>query len=74
MMEYCRFGDISKCYPDPLSEVEARRICGKLVDSLVVLHGLGITHRDIKPQVCSPSGLQSTNRRRRTFLSSRKTQ
>ncbi|RMJ23335.1 STYKc [Aspergillus sp. HF37] len=50
MMEYCRFGDISKCYPDPLSEVEARRICEKLLDGLVVLHGLGITHRDIKPQ------------------------
>ena len=51
MMEYCRFGDISNCYPNPSSEVETRRICEQLLDGLVVLHGLGITHRDIKPQV-----------------------
>ncbi|KAJ5127738.1 hypothetical protein N7448_008517 [Penicillium atrosanguineum] len=50
MMEYCTFGDISECFPSPLPEVETRCICEQLLESLAVLHGLGITHRDIKPQ------------------------
>lgn len=50
-MEYCRYGDISQCFPDPLPEHEARSIGKQLLEALEVLHGLAIVHRDIKPQV-----------------------
>lgn len=50
-MEYCRLGDISVCYPNPLPEAVTRSICEQLLEALSILHELGITHRDVKPQV-----------------------
>lgn len=51
VMEYCSLGDISKCYSDPLPEVTTRSVCEQLLEALSIMHGLGITHRDVKPQV-----------------------
>jgi serine/threonine protein kinase len=52
-MEYCHLGDISQCYPNPLPETVTRCICEQLLEALAILHELGITHRDVKPQVIS---------------------
>lgn len=39
------------CYPLPVSEIEARSICGQILEALKVLHDAEIVHRDIKPKV-----------------------
>jgi serine/threonine protein kinase len=49
-MEYCALGDIDQCFDELVSEQVARTIAGQLLEGLAVLHRLGITHRDIKPQ------------------------
>lgn len=54
-MEYCSLGDISQCYPGTLPETETRSMCEQLLEALAVLHGFGITHRDVKPQVGFPT-------------------
>ena len=53
-MEYCPLGDISHCFETPVSEVMARDMCEQLLEGLGKLHEMGITHRDVKPQVRSP--------------------
>ena len=53
-MEYCPLGDLSQCFQDPLSEEVVRSMCYQLLEGLVKLHDMKITHRDIKPQVGTP--------------------
>ncbi|KAJ5614196.1 kinase-like protein [Penicillium herquei] len=50
VLEYCSFGNIDQCFPEPLPEKTVRAISEQVLEGLAVLHGLGITHRDIKPQ------------------------
>lgn len=49
-MEYCPLGDITQCFQDPLSEVDARNIGSQVLEGLTKLHEIRIIHRDIKPQ------------------------
>lgn len=52
-MEYIEHGDLNQYLKDngPCSPSNARAIAKQLLDGLVTLHELKITHRDIKPQV-----------------------
>jgi serine/threonine protein kinase len=61
VMEYCPYGDLSKCYPKAVSEIDAWCICAQLLEGLAVLHNLGIVHRDIKPQASASPSIASTN-------------
>ncbi|PKY00610.1 kinase-like protein, partial [Aspergillus campestris IBT 28561] len=50
VMEYCPLGDISQCFSGTMSEITARTMCEQLLEGLVKLHEMKITHRDLKPQ------------------------
>ena len=50
-MEYLPLGDISTCYDDPIPESQVKVVAAQLLEGLVKMHEMGITHRDIKPQV-----------------------
>lgn len=50
-MEYFPFGDLSTCFRNPLAEDLVKRIAQQLLEGLTRMHELGITHRDLKPQV-----------------------
>jgi serine/threonine protein kinase len=52
VLEYCALGDIDQFFVEPVSEQVAKTVAGQLLEGLAALHGLGIAHRDIKPQVC----------------------
>lgn len=55
-MELCEHGDLGKYLETnkTLSESYTRQLAGQLLEGLVVMHGYGITHRDLKPGVSSP--------------------
>ena len=50
-MEYFPYGDLSTCFPEPLEESLVGEIGEQLLEGLARMHELGITHRDLKPQV-----------------------
>lgn len=50
VLKYCPQGDLyQRIQRDPLDEKEAARIIYGLVDTVIMLHGKGIAHHDIKP-------------------------
>ena len=51
-MEYLKFGDLSSHLDAGLTELDARAIVTQILEALKIMHGYGITHRDIKPDVC----------------------
>lgn len=50
-MEYMEFGDLAGHLGDPWSENDTKIVAEQLLKGVTVLHGAGITHRDLKPQV-----------------------
>lgn len=55
-MEYIEHGDLSKYmenYADK-AKTEVKEITAQILEGLEVLHGKGICHRDLKPQVSNP--------------------
>lgn len=55
-MEYFRYGDLHKFIGDtgPCQESGAKIITAQLLEGLKVMHEMGFTHRDLKPQVGHP--------------------
>ncbi|KAI9367313.1 hypothetical protein BJX61DRAFT_316731 [Aspergillus egyptiacus] len=51
VLEYCALGDIDQCFAEPVPEQVAKTVAGQLLEGIAALHILGITHRDIKPEV-----------------------
>ena len=54
-MEYIAIGDISKTFVNDYrwNESDTRVVIEQLLHGLVVMHKEGITHRDLKPEVCT---------------------
>lgn len=51
-MEYIRYGDLSEYMKDhETAKVEASEVTRQILEALTILHGEGICHRDLKPQV-----------------------
>jgi serine/threonine protein kinase len=50
-MEYFPYGDLEKYIIKGISEDDTRAICAQLLDGLNLMHSIGFTHRDLKPQV-----------------------
>jgi len=55
-MEYIPMGDMSQSLADGYrwNESDTRVVIKQLLDGLAVMHREGITHRDLKPEVCAP--------------------
>ena len=56
-MEYIPIGDMSKTFVSGYrwSESDTKVVIKQLLRGLVVMHNAGITHRDLKPEVCTLS-------------------
>ena len=54
-MEYFKHGDLQNFMDSPLPERDVGIITRQLLEGLNVMHKLGFTHRDLKPQVSTPS-------------------
>jgi tRNA A-37 threonylcarbamoyl transferase component Bud32 len=52
-MEYFPHGDLEDYITRGITEDNAKMICAQLVDGLSLMHSIGFTHRDLKPQVGS---------------------
>ena len=55
-MEYIPMGDMSQSFVDGYrwSESDTKVVIKQLLHGLAVMHKEGITHRDLKPEVCAP--------------------
>jgi len=56
-MEYIPIGDMSKTFADGYqwNESDTKTVIKQLLQGLAVMHKEGITHRDLKPEVCTPT-------------------
>ena len=54
-MEYIPIGDMSKTFVDGYrwNESDTKAVIKQLLQGLAVMHQEGITHRDLKPEVCA---------------------
>ena len=55
-MEYIPMGDMSQSFTDGYrwNESDTKVVIKQLLHGLAVMHKEGITHRDLKPEVCTP--------------------
>jgi serine/threonine protein kinase len=52
-MEYVQHGDLGKHLTGPWAEIDTQNITIQLLEGLIIMHSLGITHRDLRPEVSS---------------------
>ena len=50
-MEYFPYGDLEDHISPGITEDGVKVICTQLLDGLRLMHRIGFTHRDLKPQV-----------------------
>jgi serine/threonine protein kinase len=50
-MEYFSYGDLENYITRGITEDNAKLICAQLLEGLSLMHSIGFTHRDLKPQV-----------------------
>jgi hypothetical protein len=50
-MEYFPYGDLQNYIIHGITEDSTKIICTQLLDGLRLMHSIGLTHRDLKPQV-----------------------
>ena len=69
-MEYISMGNLRNYLEDERSESEAKVVTQQLLKGLVVIHQERFAHRDLKPEVRSPSSRREhpTDRAYRTSL------
>ena len=55
-MEYIPIGDVSQTFVQNYrwNESDTEVVIEQLLHGLAVMHKAGITHRDLKPEVCTP--------------------
>ncbi|KAF8536080.1 kinase-like domain-containing protein [Trichophaea hybrida] len=49
-MEYIQHGDLGKHLTGPWTETVTQIITRQLLEGLIIMHNLGITHRDLRPE------------------------
>ncbi|KAF8539845.1 kinase-like domain-containing protein [Trichophaea hybrida] len=49
-MEYIQHGDLQKHLMESWTETNAQAITAQLLEGLIIMHNLGITHRDLRPE------------------------
>ncbi|KAF8535373.1 kinase-like domain-containing protein [Trichophaea hybrida] len=49
-MKCIQYGDLGKHLTEPWTEVDAILITIQLLEGLVIMHNLGITHRNLQPE------------------------
>jgi serine/threonine protein kinase len=54
-MEFVASGDLQRYLITPMAEKDSRQIISQLLEGLQFMHEHGFAHRDMKPQVSSPS-------------------
>lgn len=50
-MEYVQHGDLGKRLKEPWKEANAQLITIQLLEGLIIMHNVGITHRDLRREV-----------------------
>ena len=55
-MEYIPMGDMSQSFANGYrwNEIDTKVVIKQLLHGLAIMHREGITHRDLKPEVCAP--------------------
>ena len=61
-MEYITIGDMSKTFESGYqwNESDTKVVIKQLLQGLAVMHQEGITHRDLKPEVCTSLALDTS--------------
>ncbi|KAF8241875.1 kinase-like protein [Wilcoxina mikolae CBS 423.85] len=49
-MEYFQYGDLKRYLINPWTETNAKITTTQLLEGLIIMHNLGITHRDLRPE------------------------